>query len=173
VKFDYSSLDNQYFYVNDTSSVLRNQFTVAYTPVDIFTEHVELNYEVLDHLTLGLKTNFYQYNLITEQHAWHRPSFDMALSARYNLRNKILVDIDILGLGKRYAKEFNAGEHNPPLLTKELPSVLDFNLGIEYRYTKILSLWLRLNNFTGSKYYVWDQYPSQRFNLMAGFTYSL
>jgi len=95
------------------------------------------------------------------------------LSARYNLRNKILVDIDILGLGKRYAKEFNAGEHNPPLLTKELPSVLDFNLGIEYRYTKILSLWLRLNNFTGSKYYVWDQYPSQRFNLMAGFTYSL
>jgi len=173
VKFDYSSLDNQYFYVNDTSSVLRNQFTVAYTPVDIFTEHVELNYEVLDHLTLGLKTNFYQYNLITEQHAWHRPSFDMALSVRYNLRNKILVDIDILGLGKRYAKEFNAGEHNPPLLTKELPSVLDFNLGIEYRYTKILSLWLRLNNFTGSKYYVWDQYPSQRFNLMAGFTYSL
>ncbi len=168
LKFDYSSLDNQYFFVNDTSSVLRNQFTVAYTSVDIFTEHIELNYDVSEHLSLGLKTNFYQYTLVTEQQAWHRPSYDMALSAKYNLRNKILVDFDILGLGKRYAKEYN-----PQPMTKELPSVLDFNLGIEYRYTKILSVWLRFNNFTAAKYYAWDQYPSQRFNLMAGFTYSL
>ncbi|HEY4787481.1 MAG TPA: hypothetical protein VIH57_15590 [Bacteroidales bacterium] len=171
LKFDYSSLDDQYFFMNDTSTVLRNQFTVVYSSVDIFTEHAEVNYDVSDHLTLGLKTNFYQYNLVTEQQAWHRPSYDMALSARYNLRNKILVDFDILGLGKRYAKEFAQNSTNPTI--KELPSVLDFNLGLEYRYTKILSVWLKFNNFTASKYYVWNQYPSQRFNLMAGFTYSL
>lgn len=171
LKFDYSSLDNQYFFVNDTTTELRNQFVVVYSAVDIFTEHVEMNYEVSDHLSLGLKTNFYQYNLITEQKAWHRPSFDLGISARYNLRNKILIDFDILGLGKRYAKEYQL--INPVVKTKELPSVLDFNLGIEYRYTKILSIWLMFNNFTAAKYYAWNQYPSQRFNLMAGFTYSL
>lgn len=171
LKFDYSSLDNQYFFVNDTSTMLRNQFTVAYSPVDIFTEHAEVNFDATDELTLGLQTNFYQYTLVNELHAWHRPSYDLAISARYNLRNKILVDVAILGMGKRYAKEFDSSDPKP--LSKVLPSTLDLNLGIEYRYTKILSIWLRFNNFTASKYYMWDQYPAQRFNLMAGFTYSL
>ncbi len=169
LKFDYSSLDNQYFFVNDTSTILRNQFIVAYSAVDIFTEHVEMNYDVSDQISFGLRTNFYQYNLNTEMQAWHRPSYDIDIYGRYNLRNKILIDFDVLGLGKRYAKEYN----NALPVAKKLPSVLDFNLGLEYRYTKILSIWLKFNNFTASKYYAWNQYPSQRFNLMAGFTYSL
>lgn len=168
LKFDYSSLDNQYFFVNDTTSVLHNLFTAVYSAVDIFTEHAEINYDVTEQISLGLKTNFYQYNLISEQEAWHRPKMDMAVSAQYNLRNKILIDFDILALGKRYAKEYT-----PKPMAKELSSALDFNLGIEYRYTKILSFWLHFNNFTASRYYIWNQYPAQRFNLMAGFTYSL
>jgi len=172
LKFDYSSLDNQYFFINDTSSILRNQFTVVYTPVDIFTEHAEVNYDISEQVSFGVKTNFYQYNLIKETQPWNKPKFDLTISTRYNLRNKILVDFDILALGKRYAKEFTRGS-NPKPFAADLPSVIDFNLGIEYRYTKILSFWIKFNNFTASKYYAWDQYPSQRFNLMAGFTYSL
>jgi hypothetical protein len=171
VKFDYSSLDNQYFFINDTTSVLRNQFTVAYSAIDIFTEHAEVSYDITEQISLGVKTNFYQYNLISEQKAWHRPKMDLGISARYNLRNKILIDLDILALGKRYAKEYDQNNKNP--FIKELSSALDLNLGIEYRYTKILSLWLRFNNFTATRYYIWNQYPAQRFNLMAGFTYSL
>lgn len=171
LKFDYSSLDNQYLFVNDTSNRLRNDFVVAYSPVDIFTEHAEVSYDVSDQISLGLQTNLYQYTPVNELHAWHKPSYDIGISAKYNLRNKILVDLTILGMGKRYAKEFETLDPKP--ISKELPSTLDLNLGIEYRYTKILSIWLKFNNFTASKYYMWNQYPAQRFNLMAGFTYSL
>jgi hypothetical protein len=169
LKGTYSSLNNQYFFVNDTSSVLRNQFNVVYSAVDIYNAYLEVNYDYSDELSFGGKANFNHYELTSERYAWHKPSFDLTLSAKYNLRNKILVDFDILALGKRHVKEYNS----PILPFKELPSVLDFNLGLEYRYTKILSLWLRFNNFTASKYYMWNQYPAQRFNLMAGFTYSL
>jgi hypothetical protein len=76
--------------------------------------------------------------------------------------------MDVIGISKRYAKEFNGTQ-----ASKELAGVADFNLGIEYRYTKILSAWVKFNNFTASKFDAWNQYPVQRFNMMLGFTYSL
>jgi hypothetical protein len=75
-----------------------------------------------------------------------------------------------LELGERYAKIYNQTRNGS---YKTIPSVLDFNFGAEYRYTKILSFWLHLNNFTASKYYIWNQYPAQRFNMMVGMSYSL
>jgi hypothetical protein len=167
-RFDYSSFSNYYLFVNDTSSVLRNQFTAVYTDADVYNGYLEINYDYSDTWTFGAKANVYSYNLTREQYAWHRPSFDLTLSLRYNLRNKILANFDVVALGKRKAKESDAVS-----AYKELASVLDFNLGLEYRYTKILSIWLRFNNFTASKYEMWNQYPTQRFNMMAGITYSL
>jgi hypothetical protein len=49
----------------------------------------------------------------------------------------------------------------------------DFNLGIEYHYTKILSLFLQFKNLTASRYLIWNQYPAYRFQVMAGLTYAL
>ena len=48
----------------------------------------------------------------------------------------------------------------------------NFNLGIEYRVTKIFSAFVNLNNFGTTQYYNWYNYPSQRFNLLAGLTYA-
>jgi hypothetical protein len=57
--------------------------------------------------------------------------------------------------------------------TTEVPAALSFNLSAEYRYTKILSFWLKLNNISFSKYYEWAYFPTQRFMFLLGFTYSL
>ncbi|HQK70414.1 MAG TPA: hypothetical protein PL101_04790, partial [Bacteroidales bacterium] len=54
-----------------------------------------------------------------------------------------------------------------------MPAHLNFNFSAEYRYTKILSFWLKFNNLSFTKYYEWAWYPSLRFICMAGFTYSL
>lgn len=174
-KFDYSSYNNQYFWVNDTArslpnvpNKLQNLFTVVYSNTDMYTGTLEINYDYSDSWHFGVKTNLYGYNLTDQPQAWHKPPFDLTLSAHYNLRNKILVDFDVIGLGKRKVKTFETATSS-----RDLESVLDFNLGLEYRYTKILSFWMRFNNFTASRYYMWNQYPAQRFNMMAGFTYSL
>jgi outer membrane receptor protein involved in Fe transport len=55
----------------------------------------------------------------------------------------------------------------------ELQGIADINLGLEYRYNKILSGFLRLNNIGNTRYYKWNNYPVQGFSVMAGFTYSL
>ena len=168
LRVDFSTINDQYFFVNDTITKLRNQFTVVYDNVDLFNGYGEINYDFSESLVFGLKGNIYKYTVVREQYAWHKPSYDLTFSSKYNLRNKILVNLDVLSVGKRYAKEYDK-----LITSKELSGIVDFNLGLEYRYTKILSAWIHINNLTAAKYYTWNQYPAQRFNLMVGFTYSL
>lgn len=166
VRLDFSRVKNQYFFVNDSTSPILNQFGVVYDDYTQVTVSGELNYQVTESLGLNANVNFYQYDMAKEAQAWHKPNFDLTLSATYNLRNKIIANIDIIGMGKRYAKL-------PGNTVKELSGVADINLGVEYRYTKILSAWVKLNNIAASKYDVWNFYPTQRFNFMLGITYSL
>ena len=54
----------------------------------------------------------------------------------------------------------------------DMPILFNVNFGAEYRYSKILSFWTKINNLSNS-YYEWTYYPTQRFLFMVGFTYSL
>jgi outer membrane receptor protein involved in Fe transport len=55
----------------------------------------------------------------------------------------------------------------------DMPAHFNLNLSAEYRYSKILSFWGKLNNISSKRYYEWVYYPSQGFLFMLGFTYSL
>jgi len=55
----------------------------------------------------------------------------------------------------------------------ETPVHFNMDIGAEYRYTRILSIWLKFSNISPRRFYEWAYYPSQQFFLMAGFTYSL
>jgi hypothetical protein len=137
----------------------------------------------VESLDFGLKATWFKYQTSNEKYAWHKPENTIEFLAKYNLRNKIIVNFDVMNIGKRYAKAFYNLESVPnPEPESELEpvnnfytlkSVLAFNLGVEYRYTKFFSLFLKINNISAAKYERWNFYPAQRFNLMGGFTYSL
>jgi len=76
-----------------------------------------------------------------------------------------------MAIGDRYAKVWNTTTSS--IEAKKLNSIIDANLGFEYRYSKILSAFINLNNITGSRYYIWNNYPSYKFNILAGITYAL
>ena len=61
---------------------------------------------------------------------------------------------------------------NKPVLTpKQLNGLVDVNLEGEYRYSKMLSFFARVNNIANQRYYRWERYPTQRFNFMIGLTF--
>jgi outer membrane receptor protein involved in Fe transport len=61
---------------------------------------------------------------------------------------------------------------NKPVLTpKQLNGLVDVNLEGEYRYSKMLSFFARVNNIANQRYYSWERYPTQRFNFMIGLTF--
>jgi hypothetical protein len=51
-----------------------------------------------------------------------------------------------------------------------LGTIIDLNLGLEYRYNKRISAFVQLNNLASQRYMRWYNYPVQIFQVMGGVT---
>ncbi len=168
LKASYSIIDDAYFYVNDNSNPLMNQFRVVYDDVTLGTLHGELTVEPNDSWKVFLQGNYYSYiTMVNEEHPWNKPEFDITLQARYSMGDKIILNAGIFTIGSRYYENYNLS------LDVTLPLTFDLNLGMEYRYSKLLSFWVRFNNMAAQSYYLYNQYPSYKFRAMLGFSYAL
>ncbi len=168
ISASYAMISKMPFYVNDTTSILGNTFNVAYDDLRLTRIRGELIFRQSDRLSFLLLGGYDQYDLETLEKPWHKPSVTASLATEYNVRNKILLDASFNYIGQRFAP-------GTPLDTDmiTLKGFADLNLGVEYRYTKLLSVFIRLNNILGARNYFWNQYPGIGFNAMAGFTYAL
>ncbi len=168
VRGSYSIVDNAYFYVNDISNPLMNQFTVVYDDVTLTNLYGELTVRPSEAWKVYLKGNYYSYvTQVNQDRPWNKPKFDLSLQARYNMGNKILAEAGVFAIGSRYYENFD------PTSEEKLPLTIDLNLGLEYRYSTLLSFWARFNNIAAQKYFLYHNYPSFRFRLMLGLTYAL
>jgi hypothetical protein len=168
-KVEYSSLQDMYFFVNQAkdSLSLGNQFGVVYDDAQLLTYTGEFSYAMNERIYLRLSTVYNQYTMSKLPKPFHKDIFDIAFSGTYNLKDKIIAGAEIYYVGKRYAQSLSGKS------VVDLNAVVDLNLSVEYRYTKMLSAFIKLNNIAASTYYRWNQYPSQRFNFMVGFSYAL
>lgn len=167
-KVSYSVIDDMHFFVTDSLGTFGNQFSVVYDNIELLNYSGEIGADVSKRLGLLARVNYYSYGMKLQEHPWHKPALDVKFSARYNLADKILLNADVFYVGKRYVRSFNEASE-----VRELQGIADINLGLEYRYNKILSGFLRMNNLTSARYYEWHNYPTQGFSFMAGFSYSL
>jgi hypothetical protein len=177
----YSLINDLLLYSNivypDTAGSIErgNYFVITPDDAEVLNFHGELTGNFSKRLSFNTSANYYKYTLSANQYAWNKPDWDGRLGVYYNLRNKIIAGTELTALGKR-----KLGVRQSPTgwMTLE-PSVIEkpvhVNLGIsaEYRYTKILSFWFKINNISWDRYYEWAYYPSQMFNFMVGFSYSL
>jgi hypothetical protein len=165
------NVENLPLFVTDTSTLLQNKFTVVYDNVKIFNSHIELTFQKTDKIKASLVANFYQYNTSKEQKAWHKPASDVTFSFDYNLKDKIILKAAIFDRGISYARSFSQDTLHT-LQAVKLKSIIDFNLGLEYRYSKILSAFINFNNIGAAKYKQWYNYPGYGFTVLGGLTYS-
>ena len=170
-KFDVrmQAMKDMYFFLNDTLSEYKNQFHVVYDDADLIQYHGEISWAPLNYLSFFTKLNYYSYKMASEDKPWHKPYADFCLSTRYNFKEKIYAEFELLALGKRYAKNnyVNSSE------TVELDPIFDLNLKLEYKYSNVLTAFLHFYNLSSQEYYLWNQYPSQRINILLGITYKL
>jgi hypothetical protein len=169
IKVEYSSLQNMYFFVNqaDDSLSVGNQFGVVYDDAELLTYTGEFSYALNERIYLRMSTIYNQYTLSKLPKPWQKDIFNTKFSGTYNLKDKIIAGAEVYYVGKRYAQSLSGNG------VIDLNAIVDLNLSVEYRYTKMLSAFIRLNNITANTYYRWNQYPSQRFNFMVGFSYAL
>lgn len=181
VSGSYSMINSMLFFTNvvhpDTASVVMrgNFFMPAPDDVDLLTLHGEMGGEINDRLSFNASAGYYKYTTTGNLFAWNKPSWDGKLELNYNLRDKIIAGAGLTLLGKRKLgfMESPTGWNTMAPVAIDAPVHVNLNLGAEYRYTKILSFWAKINNISLLRYNEWAFYPSQRFLVMAGFTYSL
>ena len=178
----YSLVNDMLFYTNIVfeDTILTpgrgNFFAPIRDEAEILNLHSEITGEINDKISYSAKGDFFKYTLAENAFAWNKPSWDVSLGLKYNLRDKIIAGIELFMEGKRMVivnGDVKIIDPMYPVVQFEFPTHLNINLSAEYRYSKILSFWTKFNNISYNRYYEWAYYPSQRFLCMVGFTYSL
>jgi len=171
-----SKMDDYGMFVKDTG-LLRNKFKIIYDDIEQLQLTGEVHYQQSKKLKVYLRGDYYGYDAGSEEEVWHMPNYKVMLSGVYDLNDKIIVRLDLHAIGSQYAQTYTTIQTGLPLVveavTKEkLDGVFDANLGFEYRYTKRLSAFVNFNNIGSVSYERWQDYPTQRFSVLGGLTYS-
>lgn len=160
---------------NDRTDLLKNKFNVIYDDAELLTVTGQVSYQEREKLRLILRGEYFNYTMKNELRAWYQPQLKLSLGANYNLKDKIVVKADLFYLDEQYAKlviEDETGLTADRVEAEKLKGLFDANIGIEYRYTKKLGFFLNFNNVASVRYYRYQNYPTQKFCVMAGLSYS-
>ncbi len=162
-----SKVEGMPLFVNDTASPQGARFTAVTDEVSIFGLKGSFLYQHSQKWRSRLLVAFHQYS-VAQTESWHLPELTGSFALSYMLKEKLLFETEIFAASERKVQSFS---DEGTELTGKLDAYLDVNLKAEYRYSKLLSGFLQLNNLTNKQYQLWNHYPVQGFRLMAGVTY--
>jgi hypothetical protein len=170
----FSKVNDMMFFVNDNTTILQSGFNTVYDDVTLWNVHGELQYQHTEKIKFIAKADYNKYNMTNELEPWYKPLWQATLSANYNLKSKIVVNADVFAYGKRFSYSPLEGQGSSITIKStginEMKTIVDANLGVEYRYSKKLSAFLNLNNLGFARYYFWNNYPTYKFNFLLGVT---
>ncbi len=171
---DFQKFNNQYFFVNKEykplsstlpistadSSFFSNRFNVIYKSATLLKVGLRATYSLQDILNVELKGAYNGWNVTDEQYAWNKPTYEATLNVSYKIDNSFTVIMNTYYEGGRFARLANSA--------KKMNDKVDFNLGLNYRYDKQFSAFVKINNIFNSLYQDFYGYDVQGINFMLG-----
>ncbi|RLD38316.1 MAG: hypothetical protein DRI74_04210 [Bacteroidetes bacterium] len=158
------SLQNDIFFVTDTSGLYNNQFKLIYDDVDLFQIGGDVKFSIADVL-VGLEMMYQQYTMTNEIHAWYKPTWSGRIVADYWLYDNLKLKMALKGQSSVWANDGLNVLH-------ELDSWFDLSLGANYYFNKELNAFISLNNILSQNYELWYNYPVKGFGAMVGVSYA-
>jgi hypothetical protein len=183
----YSQTKDMAFFFLDTASLLRNQFNVVYSNVDVVNACLNLNWQVVRQLYLNLEANYWGYfNLKSIKKPWYKPTWEVALSGKYYLKEKFIFDVNMnLGFGRWGLRTITNEEIAliDPLddyaeffinncMPIKMSPIINFGVGFEYLITKRFSFFATVNNIGFQHFEKYYDFKNVGFNAIVGITYS-
>ncbi len=173
-RVDYSIFQDEHFYINRsfdtdaTESVTSqsNLFDVVYDDGNLFSVSGELKFEPHKNLNVLLFGKYNGWTVNNLEYAWHKPDSEINLRINFSPMEDLWVNVGLNTLGSRYAYDVESN------LPKKLKSVVDVNVGAHYMVSSKWNVFASMNNLVASKYYQWNGYPMQGFNMKIGVGYS-
>lgn len=169
---NFAKLKDELFFVNNYTGISPVTFQPIYSDASLANVHGEFGYENNTKFNLWLKADYFGYTKLDSAvvKPWAVSPFQFTLSVNYNLSDKIILKTDWFIRSESNYQTYDAnGVANG---FGKIKPWGDINIAAEYRYSKLLSFYVNLNNLTFNKYQRWYNYPVYRFNALAGLTYS-
>lgn len=163
-----SQVKNMPLFITDTLETLQNRFTVVYDDVQILNGHADINYQMKEDMRFNLSGDWYQYMAKNQLEVWYHPTLKINLLGEYTFMKKYIFKAELFYVNSQYAPEIV----DNVLTAKQLSGYPDINLGVDYKYSKLLTAFLHLNNLANTAYYQWNNYPTQRLNFLAGIRFA-
>ncbi|MBL7903762.1 MAG: hypothetical protein JNL22_01950 [Bacteroidales bacterium] len=171
--FRTANVENEPFFVNDETNALLNRFTVVYYDGSVTKFRAEAEYLVAERIRVKAFAGLEKWSLNGDFEPWHRPGSEFGVDASYDIQKKIIARAGFSAFGKQSARiPVAEPERVTEFVTETLKGYTDIHLGVEYRYTKLLSAFLNFSNVAGTRYYQWYNYPAYRFRVLGGISYS-
>lgn len=164
-----TTFTNMALFVNDSVWSDLYKFDVVYDKVTAIGVNASISYQAAEKLKVDAIVAYNNYTTQIETHAWNLPEIDIKLRGSYNLFDKVYVKSDLTLLGGRKSPEglFSAELGDEKF---DLGFVADANLSAEYRYNKRVSIFIEFNNLAAQKYFRWNRYRTQGFQVLGGVT---
>jgi hypothetical protein len=179
VNAGYKIIDSLALFVNTPHLIdtLQSAFQVIYDNAKVARFYGELGYVMDNKITVAGWLAFNQYTMERQLKPWQLPALEAGVKGSYNLGDKIILGLDIFYVGTRYAKltqfdKFTTTGIDFKVAERKMNGFVDANINAEYRYTKKLAAFVRLNNLAAQQYQIWNNYPSQRINGLLGINFS-
>jgi hypothetical protein len=170
----FSRIKNDLFYINnhffDGDSSTMTTYNTIYDNSDLFKVKGSLEYKMAEKITTAVSFEYNNYKTDSLAHPLYKPTLRFGLNGQYNIGDKIFVKADVFYNSKAY--RYNTDTISNAAHFIQMKSFVDINLSMDYRYSKLLSVFIQLNNIGFAREYHYDQYPSYRFTGMIGASYS-
>ena len=164
--------NNDVLATNDQSYTFGNSFGVVYDDVKTFSIAGELNVDVNRNFTLGIKAEYFGYDVKNEQEAWNLPDIEASLFLDYQIDQHWFAGANLFYVGERkdlFYMPSLLGPATNQVVT--LDSYFDANAHVGYHITDRWSVFAKANNIASQNYNKWQNTPVQGIQFLAGATY--
>ena len=160
-----ANLKDLYFYQNATAD--RAKFDVVYDRgntqrINLFGE---LGYNKNEVVRLNLRGDFFAYSTDGQAEAWHRPTYRLSAGAFFNVYQKLLLSMGVVGQGGMKAFDAQASQ------VVALGPGFDLNVKADYFLSGHVSVFLKFENILSSDYPLYLNYPVRGFQGMGGLSW--
>lgn len=177
VSGNYTSEKNKALYINNDISTTSepytygNSFGLVYDDVTTFSVAGELNVDINRNFTLGIKGEYFSYDVTNQMEAWNLPDLTASVFLDYQITDQWFAGANLFYVGER-KDQFNIPNlisPNTGIVT--LDSYFDANAHVGYHINDRFSVFAKANNIVGEEYAKWQNTPVQGIQFLAGATY--
>jgi len=133
-----------------------------YYEAKILGLHAEVGFRQSERLNFLLSGEANSYDMDFDDQPWGIPKNKAAITANYNIQNKIFLTADVFAQSGAYT--IIPGD----TVSTQLKGFADLNFSATYNYHENLAFWLAFNNLAAMKERQWYNYPYYGFRFMAG-----